>query len=421
MSLLESYKKKKHASTFFFFFSIYFLSLRPLLIFFGLDVIIPSYEFMYDFYPDIAKAHLIILVWVVLIVVFSKFSEPKNEAIRNTYKIEIINLNLLIILTTLISLMGAIFTSYFIIKFGSLSEFLYQVKIEKAMQGMYIFREVSSWALILSGLIFLYAKLSRNYFKTTIALGLIVINSAFIFSWGNRTTIGFFLFMLGLFYFTTFIKFKFTKVILSVVILVVVANGLRFVREDLHSEAINHEVNSLENMGAVTALSLSMHLSEYDGLVLASRDVGKRFDYRYGEDFANGFFAWIPRFLWPDKPQTHNTGLWFRQVYESEKRNGWPITAVGDFYVNGSWFLVIFGAILNAFLLAILNKLSHKSLIRDYLIITFSVFVLGQGIDTGFIQTIFLKFIPVVLVVLALKIQLSDTKHILDSAKIEQK
>ncbi|PRO71075.1 hypothetical protein C6Y40_23765 [Alteromonas alba] len=394
---MRSFKSAKYGSFFLYFFSLYYLSIRPVFIFLGLDVPIPFYEFQYDFYGDIARANLIVMLWVGVLFLTQSYFEKifLSKVERKPYNVNFVNLNYLFFLTAFMTLLGVMVTSFFILKFGSLSEFLYQVKIEKSMKGLYVFREFSAWALILTGYLFLNSKLIGAKYYVVISVMLISVNGLFIFFWGNRTTIGFFIFMLGVLYFSRFQRINIKTLFLSTVLLFVIANGLRLAREDLHSEAIGHEVNSLEAMGPITALSLSMHLSEYDGLVLASRDVGKRFAFRDGEDFYNGLLAWVPRFLWKDKPLTHNVGLWFRQVYERDKNNGWPITAVGDWFVNGSWLYVFFGAALTGIIAAFLDSYCNKSLFVDYTIVIFSVFALGQGIDPGFIQTIFLKYIPV--------------------------
>lgn len=398
-AFFKFYKVKKMVSATFCFFSLYFLSIRPIFILSGLDLPIPSYIYYYDFWEDIVDTNLIINLWVFTSIGLLLFFQKHDKFNDKEYVIGDLNWLTLTYITIALTLLGSIITLYFIIQSGGLSEFVYLVKIGKSFAGMYVFREISTWALALSGLLFLNWLVKGKKVNSAIAVSLILINCIVIFSWGNRTIIGFFLFLLAFVYASRISKVGITKVLLFAILMVVLANGLRALRDDFRSEAVGRDINSQSTMTVYTSISLSLHFSQYDGLLLANKDVGERFDYRYGEDFYNGLLAWVPRFLWKDKPETHNVGLWFRQVYEPFVSNGWPITTIGDWLVNGGVLLVFLGAILTALLIRVPDSKKQKSLVFDYLSMIFAVFVLNQGLSTAFIQKSILVLLPIILII----------------------
>lgn len=400
------FKKRRYSVLLLLFFTLYYLSIRPIFILIGADVPIPFYQFQYDFWEDVAFANLLILVWVVSYLFFYKTLAKRDKPNETKYVLNSLNIPILTLVTIILSCIGAVVTFYFVSKVGGISEFVYQVKIEKSLAGLYVIREINAWGLILSGLLFIYSIALKEKKITYVSFFLIFLNSFVIFSWGNRTIIGFFFFMLFTFYFSRVSKLTKKNIVLTILFMFVLANGLRLVREDLHSEAIGHEVNSLEVMSPITAVSLSMHLSQYDGLVLAARDVGRLFDYRDGQDFINGLTAWVPRFIWRDKPKTHNVGLWFRQVYEPEKSNGWPISALGNWFVNGGVIFILLGSFLTAVVTVTTDRFSNKSVVYDYSILVFGVFVTAQGVNTGFVQDSILTFMPFVFFILLSKLRL---------------
>ena len=401
--LADSFRKARFASFIFSFFNIYFLSIRPIFIFIGLDVPIPSYQFKYDFWQDMVYANLIVFAWAAMSVFVYKYFSVNSDNLK--YNFDIVSIRILSSVSIIFTLVGALITLNFIVRFGGISEFVFQVKINKSFAGLYVLREINVWALLLSGYFFLYTKtLGRNKLNT-LSLFLIVTNCLTIFAWGNRTIIGFFIFMMAVIYYRKLATLNVRKFVVFALCMLVLANGLRLIREDFRSEAVGHDVSSLQTMSAVTAMSLSMHFSQYDGLLLATRDAGKVFKYRDGEDFINSLTAWVPRFLWPNKPTTFNVGLWFRQIYEPSVSNGWPITSIGDWYVNGGLLLVFFGCALSISLLSAIDRFSNQGLFSDYLILVFTTFVFGQGISTGSIQKTVLTFAPFLFLILLSKIR----------------
>lgn len=392
----DSYKKSFFGRFFFLFFSFYYLSIRPFFIFTGLDLPIPANQFKGDYWGDMLSVNLLISFWVFLIVSLSGIIvKRRNVGEFSQYRFGYINKNYLSFLTVFLTLVGLLISVMYILKFGGVGAFLYNVKAKKAMAGLYVFREINTWALFLAGALFLF---SVNYKKRKLkyfSLVLIIVNSGIIFSWGNRTVIGFFIVLLLTIYYTKLSKIDTKKIAIILTILMSMGIGLKVARDTINSNVTGYEYNYTDAMSPYTTISLAMHWSEYDGLLLAVRDVGVKFEYRSGEDFLNGLTAWVPRFIWEEKPDSHKVGRWFRQVYQPDKANGWPITALGNLYVNGGLLFVVMGVVLTAILVSIVDNLSSVSLMRDYLLLIFCIFVLHQGLDNDFVQKFILTFVPI--------------------------
>ena len=92
----------------------------------------------------------------------------------------------------------------------------------------------------------------------------------------------------------------------------------------------------------------------FDALLLAVRDWPSAHPYRGGEDFIVGAEGIVPRAMWPGKPANVRPGSWFRQVYEPTHPNGWPLGAVGDWYLNFGLLGVLVGGGLSGLLYRVL-------------------------------------------------------------------
>ncbi|RKF13224.1 oligosaccharide repeat unit polymerase [Alginatibacterium sediminis] len=377
------------------------VGIRPMLLLFDLDTPIPDHQFIGNYNDAMLLANLAILVWVcILVVSYSRGSQlEKLMASFIPNRAQKSHPSILMMLTLTLSGFSFLCTAVLVLQMGSISNFMYFVKIEKGAAGLYIFREIATLAAVISVIGFVAtAKQQLSRLQRFIFIGAILVNLAIIYSWGNRTFVGYVFAVLVISMYYLLPNIKMSKLILIVLACAVLLQGLREGRDQLFDNARGYEGPTLEHSSQIRSLSLSMHLAEYDGLVLATRDVGTVFPYRYGEDFYNGLVSWIPRFLWAGKPSTFFIGQWFRQVYEDEKVNGWPITSIGSWYVNFSWLGVVIGAFLTGTLLrAIDNKCKTTNSWSLVVSAVIAVFVIGDGVNTNMLQAYFFLGIPLAL------------------------
>jgi oligosaccharide repeat unit polymerase len=117
-----------------------------------------------------------------------------------------------------------------------------------------------------------------------------------------------------------------------------------------------------------------------------------------GEDFYNGIVGIIPRFIWPDKPETISVGGRFRQEVNPEGSGGWPVLGYNQWYSNFSWIGVIIGGFVTGWVLRLLQKRYYDLDTNPYSLVLSSVFTivftLRAGIDNGFLIKYILFVIP---------------------------
>ncbi len=160
--------------------------------------------------------------------------------------------------------------------------------------------------------------------------------------------------------------------------------GLRFTRDTLLSGDINQPI---ANESVIRQISVAANMAEYDALVLAVRDWPEIFPYRGGEDFIDGLYATVPRVIRPDAPLAPSPGTWFRQVYEPEVANGWPMGSAGEWYLNFGWLGVAIGGLASGLLFGIASNSLRRS--HDLplawitsLVITMQVAIIGVNVRT---------------------------------------
>jgi hypothetical protein len=127
-------------------------------------------------------------------------------------------------------------------------------------------------------------------------------------------------------------------------VLVLAITGLRLARDTI---VVGHVASTIQGQSTVRKVSVATNSTYFDALLLATRDWPSSFPYRGGRDFVVGAEAIVPRVLWPSKPEDVRPGSWFRQLYEPQHRNGWPLGAVGDWYLNFGLLGVLAGGALS--------------------------------------------------------------------------
>lgn len=182
-----------------------------------------------------------------------------------------------------------------------------------------------------------------------IFLGMLLVDFFVIFSFGERFSIGLIV-IAGLIGGITLGRVRFTHAVVGGVVAVTLLFLLSGVRYRLLQGEDDREMSFLSE------LSTSLHLSEYDALLLLLQDFSNREAFRNGEDFYNGMAAMVPRILWPDRPAGVNPGKWFRQLYQPRIQNGWPLTMIGEWYMNFAWIGVVFGAVLSGSIGIVINR-----------------------------------------------------------------
>jgi oligosaccharide repeat unit polymerase len=390
--------------------------LRPLLFLLKLDAPFPASQFSQNFWLLAAKASLLSALWSILFLFFHVFFLRTRAGLATILPPAPINPNKRIAMVgaAITTIVAVASTWVLVARYDTIAQFTFAVKVSKELAGYYGVRQIA----IVAALLALYALLinakervtKRGTIKRTVppaamlfGFGLIIINLALNFLWGNRINIGVFLIITVLAWHFYIRKFRLIEITAIAFVAAVLLAGLRDLRWLMFSEAVNRTVDP--NFTFWVELSTSLHLSEFDALMLALRDAGSRFDFRYGQDFINGMLSWIPRSIYPAKEGYH-VGQWFRQIYEPTTVNGWPVTVVGDWYINFSWIGIPLGAAASGYTTAALDKFYSRPRNEPWDIITaggVAGFSLYGGIWTGFFQSFVLIAAPLWAINLAMR------------------
>ncbi|MES9861785.1 MAG: oligosaccharide repeat unit polymerase [Candidatus Thiodiazotropha sp. 4PDIVS1] len=386
---------------------------RPLMFLLGFDQPYPNYLFQKDIWDLVSQSLIIFIVWLALFILsYSIFFQKSLSLQRVLPRVPDDKVGLILFTIAFITtLTGVLSTGYLIDSVGSIGSFMYQVKVGKAFAGYYVIREISITGAIFSGISLLYfekkyrASNRKNRYRRVALLSVILYttNLSFNYFWGNRYNIAMLLGALGIGWHFYIYKINIVKAALLILIASMMLQTLKNLRSENFGEVLFMDIKSTQPFW--TDVSLSLHMSQFDGFMLAYQDAGKVFKLRNGKDFINGMLAFIPRKFYPNK-ETYAVGGWFRRVYQPEKINGWPITIIGNWYVNFGFLGILLGALISGTIAAIydsINRNIRESYWQAGVAPPIAFFIFDGGVSTGFVQKIFLNVIPVIILAIILK------------------
>lgn len=308
-----------------------------------------------------------------------------------------------------VTVLNILFTSLLILQYGGIAPFVFAVKIGKQLNGSYVFREIGTLAVAISAYGLLCSARPagpdhRSKRGTQLMIVLILMNFTVNYMWGNRYNLAILSLALGVAYHYYVRKFTVLEIVSYILVLGGTLEGLKIIRNALVSEVVGRDISS--DLNFWYQISASLHFNQMDAYMLALRDAGDKFDFRNGQDFVNGLLSWVPRSILPNK-ETFQIGGWFRRVYEPLKVNGWPITIIGDWYVNFGAFGIVFGGILSGLVTAIIDAAYRDVRNNPWAAAagaSIAFTMLDGGLDFGFPQRIVLLLIPLWLFTVYLRV-----------------
>lgn len=411
-----------------------FYGFRPLMIVLGLDTPFPETLFFSGntesaFTTTLLalSAYLIVLALGILVITRSRihgwapFFVSRDISIIRARRVTLI-------LTVLASLLSA----YLVVQYGGVGALINAAKVEKSLAGLYILRTIPAVGAVVAAATFLDAR-KRGAGRTAI-IGLLcaVANAGYVFLWGSRSLVVIIgaIIILGLQprkpawmqrgsgrpvaesgnlegeTVTTMPKARLNqrprivvRVIVTVLLVVAVAGGLRMARDTL----THGEVQDVYASASIwRQMSLGTNSTYFDAAMLSFRDWPQPYEFRNGEDFVNGTLGVVPRFLWENKPEAIAPGQWFRQVYEPQKVNGWPMGAAALWYLNFGWPGLLVGGLITGLSLGLIAAAQRRKPGNGFntsVAVVVGIYVLGLGWDSETIMRGILWLVPLWLVV----------------------
>ena len=369
-------------------------ALRPPQFFFGLDLPLPQSHFDGVEAQLVQATMLVCCVWLGCLLLAYGIAPPLASKLvwllpkgPNTLgQVQRRALWTAIMAPLVLALVGSFYLAY---RSGGFGGMIYASKIGKELAGLFLFKEAATLAALLSifGLITFRGK----------GLGfvvVIVIACVANFMWGGRYNIALILLTAGIAWHWAIRPLRATEVCVSLLLGIGLLQALKALRWLLFNDVSGGEYVLDESIWR--NLSTSLHMAEFDALMLALRDAGDRFDLRAGADFINGLLSWVPRSLYPEK-ETFHIGGWFRQIYQPAMKNGWPVTVIGAWYVNFGYIGVPLGAIISGIVVRVYDAVfsdPRGSAWHATIGTGLALFMLEGGVSTGFPQRIALLILP---------------------------
>lgn len=396
---------------------------RPLLLIWGLDTPAPDYLFGADEIDLIGTTFALVILWTIIFFTsYRLFIGSGTLAVKAPRLPVIPSIARLYACMFFLTICGVGVVGYFILNEGGFTRFMIAVKNEKEFAGLYFLRQFNLFAIMVSiyGLLITAKPAAHGRRKRRISSkpllifgGCILINFVTLYAWGYRNQIAFMSAVMLLGYHIFIRRMTLAELTAWVVVGLAVFHGLRFLREIMRAEVLSSNALVLEELDGIRAFSMSMHLVQFDGLMLAVRDIGTLVPVRAGQDFLNGLISWVPRFVLPDR-ETFFIGGWFRRIYEPMRSNGWPITVVGSWWVNFGFIGILIGPIVSAAAIAIFDRIFCRAGTDPWHLVaggTIGAFMFNGGFNTGTPQDIVLTFIPIVVLTRLLQLRKAPDSH----------
>lgn len=378
-----------------------FYGFRPLLILAGFDAASPDGLFGLT---ELGHDMGVTLLWLALyLLLFGVGAAVAFRVIRGRgtliFARSVPSVARMVALTATLTVLSTIIMIYLLREYSSVGGLISSVKYEKELAGFYVLKVPSAVGAVVAAGGFLDSR-GRSAFGTrSFLLAASLLNAAYIFAWGQRSIVVVVaaILLLGVRplkrHGNAVSRRKVVaRILLAVVLIVGASAGLRIVRDTLSSGQV-FQVYSEASVWR--QMSLATNATYFDATVLAFRDWPEQFAYRDGEDFVTGASGPVPRLVWEDKPTSVRPGQWFRQTYEPQTVNGWPVGAPTVWYLNFGPIGLIFGGLLSGALYGWLRRAqtnAASSGLNSAITIVTTVFVLelGWSSDTPLVVAIWL-------------------------------
>lgn len=385
-----------------------FYVLRPVVLVLGLDGPSPDEQF------TVAESSAVVTRTVLGVVVFLVMAIAGVTVVRlsgvrgwGPFVRGRVDLRRAVGVSLVLTAVGSAISIFLLWWFGGLNGVVTAAKVDKALAGLFVLRAVPALGAIVATGTYLEARSQRaSRMLTSVALTCAVLNAGSVFLWGSRSLLVVVAatLVLGLGRRgageTSWRTPKrgrwgiFVRLAAAALLVVAIAGGLRMMRDTL----INGQVQDVyAQAGPARQVSLALNATYFDAAMLAGRDWPETYEYRYGEDFVTGVLGLVPRVLWENKPDAIAPGVWFRQVYEPDKLNGWPMGAAGLWYLNFGGLGLVLGGMLSG---AFIGCLSAAQLRRPdngfntAVAVAMGIYVVGLGVDSDLLVRCVLWLLP---------------------------
>ena len=248
-------------------------------------------------------------------------------------------------------------TGTLLLHYGGVGELILASKVDKDLAGLFILKTPLLVGAVVATATWLdMRRLRRGRGFWQLGVGACaLLNGALVFTWGQRSALVVVVAMMVLGGGRRFARRQdrarrqnlarsLFRVALAALLVVGVAAGLRIARDTVTRGEV---ISAYAEGNVYRQMSLGANATYFDASMLAFRDWPRLQQFRDGEDFVNGLVGPIPRALWAEKPESIVPGRWFRQVYEPQQENGWPVGSPTLWYLNFGLVGILIGGLIS--------------------------------------------------------------------------
>lgn len=333
-----------------------FYGFRPVLMAWGLDD--PYPEAFFDLATADQLAARTVLWLSLFLVCFAAALWLVSERIRPRGTLFFAptrpDPTLMLAVVAAVTLLASAISVWLLIRFGGVGGTLTAAKVDKSLAGLFFLKVPAYVGALVSAATFLQLREDRDSPRrrwALPALGCAVLNGFFVFLWGQRSVlvvIGVLVLLVSLVGRRDRLRPVRTAatLLLAAVVVIGISAGLRSARDDL---IVGGSDTPLAGTSTWRQASIGTNSISFDASMLAVRDWPAQYPYRHGDDFVTGAAGFVPRALWSGKPEAVLGGKEFRQVYQPQTVNGWPVGTPVMWWLNfGPAGIVLGGAISGA-------------------------------------------------------------------------
>jgi hypothetical protein len=371
-----------------------FYGFRPLLLVLGLDSPFPERLFHAGESAEILTKTLLGLgLYLGLALLgIAAVTQSRSRGFGPFFVFREIDLRRAVMVVGVLTGLATLLSAYLMARYGGVGGSITAAKVDKALAGMYVLRTIPAVGAVVATATYIDARQRADVTRVVayVALACAVANAFYVFLWGSRSV----LVIVGA---TLVLGLRrrqhqrqrsaperqriALRLGLAALLVIGVASGLRIARDTVTRGEVQ-DVYAEATMARQASLATNSIV--FDAAMLAFRDWPRRYDHRDGQDFKNGVVGLVPRALWEDKPNDIVPGKWFRQVYEPNKINGWPMGAGALWYLNFGWPGLVLGGLFSGFVLGLVAAAQRRTPTSGFntaVGVVVGVYVLGLGWD----------------------------------------
>ncbi|MGY1722116.1 O-antigen polymerase [Blastococcus sp. SYSU DS0533] len=359
--------------------TLYYVALlllwRPFTIAAGLDTPFPTEVFAgRDVGGLVVGAQAAVVVWLLAMLVGARWMTPLVRPATLLFPRQRSSLapHVVLALAVALSIAALAATAVLWARYGGPTGLIQVSKVDRSIAESRALRALPLMGALASVAAF-WTVPRRAYGRRLVALGLVALNGYVNFTWGARDVqvVSLVALVAGSLLFGRRMRGRATDTRglgwvrdplwrRRLLLVAATALGAAFLLRLARDTALwGAAAPSIEGQGPLRAFAVATNNTLYDTLLLILDDWPDRQPFQGGRDFVDAAVAAIPSALAGAQEPFVSPAVRVAQTYV-ERNNGFPATAVGDWYLNLGWVGIVLGGLLSGILARAAQVALHR-------------------------------------------------------------